>query len=171
MPSMINELVGKEVEELVASHPSALLVDPTGLKAEDSLAFRRKLHDVGAVMLQTKRRLIARSLPAAVRPHLEVGGSLAIIVGEDIAAAAKVVNDSVKAEKMVLRAGLIEGQAVDAAGAAGIASMPTKHQARALVVRALRAPAVRLAKVLRVPYVRLARAVNKHKDNQEKAAG
>ena len=169
MPSLINELIDQEVKGVLDSSNSVILVDPAGLKAAESLALRRKLHDVGASMQQTKRRLIARNLPEEVREHLN-GGSLAMVVGEDIAAAAKILNELVKEEKVALRAGFVEGQAVDAKGAAKIAELPTKHEAHAMLARALRAPAVKLTKLVRLPYVRLARALNKHKENNEESS-
>ena len=119
------------------------------------------------MMRQAKCRVIALCVPEEVREHISGPGSLAIVTGEDIAAAAKIVNERVKDEKIVIRAGVVEGQGVDAKGAAKIADLPTKTEAQAMFVRAIRAPYVKLTKIARIPYVRLARAINKHKENQE----
>ena len=167
MPSIINRLALAELERTVASAPALLLVDPSGLKAEESLQLRRDLVDAGASMQQAKARLIAKALPEDLATHLEVGGSLAIIAGEDIAAAAKVVKGLAKEDKVAVRAGLIEGRAVDARGAERFADLPTKHEARAMVARALRAPYVKLAKIAKAPYRKLARAIQAHKENQD----
>jgi len=167
MPSVINRLVHDDFKAIVDTSPSVILIDPAGLKASDSLALRRQLHDVGATMRQGKARILLKSMPNEIADNFERGGSLALVSGEDIAAAAKIINEVAKGEKLQLRGGVVEGQVVDAAGAKAIADLPTKHEARAMFVRAVRGPAVKLAKVLRLPYVRLARGLNKHKENQE----
>ena len=167
MPSIINELALADIKSAVDSAPALILVDPAGLKAEESLALRRQLSEAGASMRQAKARLIAKAVPEDLGAKFEPKGSLAVISGEDIAAAAKVINGLVKEEKVAVRAGLIEGRAVDAAAAARFADLPTKHEARALVVRALRAPYVKLAKIAKAPYRKLARAVAAHKEKQE----
>jgi large subunit ribosomal protein L10 len=167
MPSLINELAMADLKRTVESAPALILIDPTGLKAEEALALRRSLSDAGASMRQAKARILAQAVPEELGQHLRVQGSLAVISGEDIAAAAKVLNDLVKAEKVQVRAGMIEGRAVDAAGATRFADLPTKHEARAMVARALRAPYVKLAKIAKAPYRRLARALKAHQEKQE----
>ena len=168
MPSFINELVLADLRETVESAPSLILVDASGLKADESLALRRGLHDAGASMRQGKARLVAKAVPEDMAAFVSgESGSLAIVGGEDIAAAAKLLNDLAKDDKVVLRAGLIEGKAVDAKAAARFADLPTKHEARAMVARALRAPYVKLAKIAKAPYRKLARAVQAHKEKLE----
>ena len=167
MPSLINELALGEVSTVIGAAPSVILLDPAGLKAAESLELRRRLYDVGASMKQAKARLIAKALPEEVAQYLDRSGSLAVVAGEDIAAAAKIVNDLAKEEKVVLCAGLVEGKAVDAAGAKRIADLPTKHEARAMFARALRAPAVKLGRLLKAPTRRLGRALQAHKEKLE----
>ncbi|MDA3959584.1 MAG: 50S ribosomal protein L10 [Planctomycetota bacterium] len=167
MPSLINELVLNDIKQTVDSAPALILIDPTGLKAEESLILRKQLSEAGASMRQAKARLIAKAVPEDLGKNFEPKGSLAIVAGEDIAAAAKVLSGLVKDEKVAVRAGLIEGRAVDAAAAARFADLPTKHEARALVVRALRAPYVKLAKIAKAPYRKMARAIVAHKEKLE----
>ena len=137
MPSLINELALTELKGAVEEAPALILVDASGLKAEESLALRKGLSEAGANMRQAKARLLAKAVPEDVAAHLSgQGGSLAMVSGEDIAAAAKLLNDLVKDEKVTVRAGMVEGRAVDASGAARFADLPTKHEARAMVARA-----------------------------------
>ena len=167
MPSLINELALEDLKRTVDAAPALILIDPTGLKADESLTLRRNLSAAGASMRQGKARLLVKALPEELGQKVEARGSLAVVAGEDIAAAAKVLNGLVKEEKVAVRAGLIEGRAVDAAGAARFADLPTKHEARALVARALRAPYVKLAKIAKAPYRKMARAIMAHKEKQE----
>lgn len=167
MPSIINELAVRDLKATVDAAPALILIDPAGLKAGESLVLRRQLSEAGAAMRQAKARLIAQAVPQELGRNFEPKGSLAIIAGEDIAAAAKVIDELAKAEKVSFRAGLIEGRAVDAVGAARFADLPTKHEARAMVARALRAPYLKLAKLAKAPYRRLARALRAHQEKLE----
>jgi len=167
MPSLINELALEDLKQAVDAAPALILVDPAGLKADESLALRRSLSDAGASMRQGKARLVVKALPEDLGSKVDAKGSLAVVSGEDIAAAAKVLNGLAKDDKVAVRAGMIEGRAVDAAGASRFADLPTKHEARAMVARALRAPYVKLAKIAKAPYRKLARAVAAHKEKQE----
>jgi len=167
MPSIINELALADLKEAVDGAPALILIDPAGLKADESLKLRRELSEAGASMRQAKARLIAKAVPEDLGSKFEPKGSLALVAGEDIAAAAKVINGLAKEEKVSVRAGLIEGRAGDGAGAARFADLPTKHEARAMIARALRAPYVKLAKIAKAPYRKLARAVAAHKEKQE----
>ena len=74
---------------------------------------------------------------------------------EDIAAAAKIINKLAKDEKVVVRAGMIDGKAYDAKGASRIADLPTKTEAQAMFVRAMRAPLVKLGRIAKAPTRRL----------------
>lgn len=170
MPSLINELAVAELSEIAGRHPSLMLVDPAGLKASESLWLRRQLSDAGAVMRQGKARLVCRAVGEDLAAHCPADGSLAIVAAEDIAAVAKILDELVKNEKVAVRAGRVEGRAVDARTAARFADLPTKHEARALLARALRAPVVRLARLAKAPYRRLGRALQAHRDKQEEAS-
>ena len=167
MPSMINELVLKELQDQIEEAPAYIVVDPSGLKADESLAMRRKLFDTGASMKQAKARIVARAVAEEASGHCGGKGSLAVVTGEDIAAAAKVLRELAKEEKLSFKAGFIEGAALDAAGADRLADLPSKHEARIMVVKAIRAPAVKLAKVLRAPYRKFGRIVSVRKDKLE----
>ena len=167
MPSLINDFALKEIKELVDANPSLIVVDPTGLKSDESLALRKSLSDVGARMKVSKARLIQRAVPEDAAEHLKVAGSLAVIVGEDIAAAAKIVRDLAKEEKLAVRGGVVEGSALDSSGALRLADLPSRHEAQIMVVKAIRAPAVKLAKVLKAPYRKLGRAVMARKEKLE----
>ena len=91
-----------------------------------------------------------------------------LLVGaEDIAAVAKIINKLVKDEKVVVRAGMIDGKAYDAKGASRFADLPTKTEAQAMFVRAIRAPLVKLGRIAKAPTRRLGRALQAHKEKLE----
>ena len=63
-------------------------------------------------MRQAKCRVIALCVPEDVREHTGPGSLQ--LSPRNIAAAAKIVNERVKDEKIVIKAGVVEGQGVDA---------------------------------------------------------
>ena len=167
MPSMINDLALAELQSIVDENASLMLVESTNLKAEESLALRKQLFDVGASIKVAKARLVKRAVGDDVAAHVDAKGSLAIVSGEDIAAAAKIIRDLAKEEKVAVRAGKAEGTALDGQGALRLADLPSKQEARALVARAIRAPVVKLGKLLKAPYRRVGRALMAHKEKLE----
>lgn len=167
MPSLINELAVEDLKNMLEGATSLMLVDPAGLKADESLAFRKNLFDAGAQIRVAKARLVKLVLPEDLQGMLDSSGSLGVVAGEDIAAAARVVRDLAKEEKVVVCGGLAEGTALDGSGALRLADLPSKQEARAMVARAIRAPAVKLAKILKAPYRKLGRAVQARKEKLE----
>lgn len=167
MPSLINELALRDLQQVVEDSGALIVVDAAGLKADESLALRRELSDVGAAMRVAKARLVVLAVGEDLAAKLEHGGSLAVITGEDISAAAKIVNGLAKEEKLSLKAGMVEGRAVDAAGAARFADLPTKHEAQAMAVRAIRGPLVKLGRLAKAPVRRLGRAIKAHHEKLE----
>lgn len=164
MPSLIKELAYSEVQRMLKAFPGLILIDPKNLNSVESLALRRQLKGLGARIRVVKARVIRKAAPGDLSGVLKAKGSLALVGATDLAAVAKVINELAKTEKIAIRAGIMEGRAVDAAGAARFSDLPTKTQAQAMVVKALRAPTVKLARLLKAPYARLGRALKKHSD-------
>jgi large subunit ribosomal protein L10 len=148
MPSLINELALAEIQGLVDGATAVMVLDPAGLKAAESLALRRSLVKVGAKIKVAKANHVRRLFPDGLAEILDVKGSLAIVVGEDIAAAAKIVNDLVKADKVAVRGGLVEGKALGPAQAAKLADLPSREQLYGMLANVLAAPLTGLVRVL-----------------------
>lgn len=167
MPNIINELAFEEVNSIVAEHPSIILIDPTGLKAGESLKLRRDLHQAGARMKLAKASLVRRAVPEEVAGKIEGKGSLALVGGEDIAAAAKVLKELEKEEKLSFRAGFIDGSALDGKEAKKLADLPGRQELYGMLCNVLAAPMVGLARVLNEVPTSMVRVVQAIKDNKE----
>ena len=114
-----------------------------------------------------KPRLASCSRPLQKACDVVPAGGSRIVGAEDIAAVAKIINKLAKDEKVVVRAGMIDGKAYDAKGAARFADLPTKTEAQAMVLRAMRAPVVKLGRIAKAPTRRLGRALQAHKEKLE----
>ena len=166
MPSVINEFLISEVQDVIDGDNAVLLVDPTGLKADESLKLRKDLHGVGAKMKVAKASLVRSAAPEDLRGLLEAKGSVGVVSGEDIGAAAKIIRDLVKDEKIVVRAGLIEGKALDDKSAQKLADLPSKDQLRGMLVNVLAAPMTNLARVIQEVPTSFVRVLSAIKDKQ-----
>lgn len=158
MPSLIKELMLNEVAAVIKSANAIILVDASKLNAEDAIAFRTKLRKAGAKLKVAKAAVVYRALPADLAKVAPPAGPIGLVcTGEDIAAAAKLVNELVKEEKVKLKAAVLEGKALDAKQAKTLADLPTREQAAVLLVRTLNAPLVQLVRIANAKPTELAR--------------
>ena len=166
MPSLINELIFEEVKSIVDEGDSLLLIDPAGLKAEESLALRKELNSVGARMKVAKRRVVRHVVGEEVQPFLDGKGTVGVVSASDIAAAAKIINALVKDEKVTVRAGVVEGRALDGKAAAGLASLPSKEELQAKLLGTLQAPMGNFVRLLNEVPSSFARLLAAYRDEK-----
>jgi len=148
MPSMINDLLLKEVKALVEANPSFIVFDPSKLKSNEQLKLRRDLLGAGAKMKVTKVNLLRIAVPASAAKILEGKSTVALVAASDMIAAAKIIADLEREQKVSLKGGLMDGQVLDSAGVKKLASMPGKQALRGMLVNVLAAPIVGFARVI-----------------------
>jgi large subunit ribosomal protein L10 len=148
MPSFINEALLKDVAGLVKANPSLILVDSSRLNAADTLKLRKNLHDAGAKMKVAKVNLLRRAVPQEAVKLLDGKTPVSLVSAKDMIAAAKILADLEKEEKVRLKGGLMDGQVIDPATVKKLASMPSKEVLRGMLVNLLAAPLVGLARVI-----------------------
>jgi large subunit ribosomal protein L10 len=165
MPSLINELMLAEIGEVVRGAQALILVDASRLNSEDAIKFRVNLRKVGARLKLAKSAVIYRVLPEGTEKSVPKSGPIGLIVaGGDIAAAAKLVNELVKEEKVKLKGGILEGKPLDAKQAAKLADLPTREQANAMLVRVLNSPLVQLVRIANAKPTELVRVLKVKSD-------
>ncbi len=169
MPSLINELMLAEVTLVAKTAQAIILIDASKLNAQDAIAFRTKLRAVGAKLKVAKAAVIYRVLPAELGKIAPASGPVGMVcTGEDIAAAAKIINELAKEEKVKLKGGVMEGKALDAAAAKALANLPTRDQANAMLVRVLTSPLVQLVRIANVKPTELVRVLKVKADEGAK---
>jgi large subunit ribosomal protein L10 len=160
MPSLIKELMLAEIAEVVKTANALILVDASKLNAADAIAFRAKLRTAGAKLKMAKAAVLYRALPAELAKVAPPAGPIGLIcTGEDIAAAAKLINELVKEEKIKLRGAVLEGKCLDAKAAKSLADLPTREQAGVMLLRVLSAPLVQLVRIANVKPTELVRVL------------
>jgi large subunit ribosomal protein L10 len=115
-----------------------LVVSPTGLTPIEANVFKKKLFNKGNSFNVVKNTLFAKALKDAGMPELETlsGGTHAVVfVQEDIAGTAKELKEFIKTtgQKLEIKAGILDGQALTAEQVDQLAEMPTKQESIAMI--------------------------------------
>jgi large subunit ribosomal protein L10 len=156
---------------------TAVLADYRGMTVGQMRDLRTKLRGGGIEMVVVKNTLARRAAKAAGYEPLsaELVGPIAMLFAdEDVSAPARILNDYIKANrKMVIKAGLLEGQLIKADAVTELADLPSREVLLSRLLGAMQAPLGNLASVLQAPITKLARtldAVRSQKESQTPAA-
>jgi large subunit ribosomal protein L10 len=156
---------------------TAVLADYRGMTVGQMRDLRTKLRGGGIDMVVVKNTLARRAAKAAGYEPLsaELVGPIAMLFAvEDVSAPARILNDYIKANrKMVIKAGLLEGQLIKADAVTELADLPSREVLLSRLLGAMQAPLGNLASVLQAPITKFARtldAVRSKKESQSPAA-
>jgi large subunit ribosomal protein L10 len=156
---------------------TAVLADYRGMTVGQMRDLRTKLRGDGIEMVVVKNTLARRAAKAAGYEPLsaELVGPIAMLFAdEDVSAPARILNDYIRANrKMVIKAGLLEGQVIRAEAVTELADLPSREVLISRLLGAMQAPLGNLASVLQAPITKFARtldAVRTQKESQSPAA-
>ena len=156
---------------------TAVLADYRGMTVGQMRDLRTKLRGGGIEMVVVKNTLARRAAKAAGYEPLsaELVGPIAMLFAvDDVSAPARILNDYIRANrKMVIKAGLLEGQIIKADAVTELADLPSREILLSRLLGAMQAPLGNLASVLQAPLTKFARtldAVRAQKESQSPAA-
>ena len=141
-----------EISDLLNGAASAVAVDYRGLTVAQDTELRKQLREAGVTYKVYKNTLIRRAAEgtdfAALDPHLE--GPTAIAVSkEDATAPARILAEfAKKADKLEIKAGVVEGTYYDAKGMQAISSIPSREVLLGRLFGSMKSPIANLARVL-----------------------
>src|SRR5947208_6350880 len=164
---LVGELKAKMEKSVIA-----IAVGYKNINAEATVKLRKTFRDNKVdykVVKNTLARLAAKGTPLEKFTET-LDGPNAIILGyDDVVAPAKVLRDVLKEQggKMTVKAGVVQGNLVDARGLAALADMPGLPELRGMLAAMISAPASRLVRLLNTPGSQLARVLQA---KSEKAA-
>ncbi len=149
------ELKQPIVEEISASiqdAQSVVLVDYRGLTVEQDTQLRKNLREAGVVYKVYKNTFMTRAFKDTVfeglTQYLE-GPSAVAISAEDATAPARLLSEfAKKADKLEIKAGVVEGTVYDAKGIASIASIPSRDVLISRLLGSLQSPITNFARVM-----------------------
>jgi large subunit ribosomal protein L10 len=155
---------------------TAVLADYRGMTVGQMRELRSKLRGGGIEMIVVKNTLARRAARAAGYEPLtaELVGPIAMLfAADDVSAPARILNEFIRANrKMVIKAGLLEGQVIKADAVTELADLPSREILLSRLLGAMQAPLGSLASILQSPLSTLARtidAVRAQKESQSPA--
>ncbi len=149
----LKQPVVEEISANIKDAQSVVLVDYRGLTVEQDTELRRTLREAGVTYKVYKNTLMARAFKGTafegLAPYLE-GPSAAAISTEDATAPARVLAEfAKKADKLEIKAGVVEGNLYDAQGMATIASIPSRDVLLSRLLGSMQSPITNFARVLK----------------------
>jgi len=151
------EIAVSEIQERFTRMSSAVFVDFTGMTVAELSNLRGKFRERGVEYKVLKNTLVKKALEG----QSFVGGLSGALKGatgvawsfEEPSAAARVVKDFVKEnEKLKIKGGLMDGAVLDAKAVENqLASLPSKDEARALLLATFNAPAESFVRLINAP--------------------
>jgi len=170
MPSFVNKMVLRELTTSLKDSDSMVVVSLDGLTVAESEEFRNSLAEGGVRLHMVRNSLAKLALKdcGVEVPDDVFKGNVAIAVGqaEHAIHAAKIVkqSDARKDGKLDFRAGLLDGEVLDAKSTLKLADVPDKNTLRAMILGVLSAPARQLVSVINAPNSALVRVIQAHVD-------
>ena len=146
--------VVEEMKEKLQSAQGAVFVGFSGLSVADVTKLRRKFREGGVeykVVKNTLTRIAADELGFNDLDAVLEGPTAIAYSAEDTVAPAKILKDFIKetkTEALTVKAGIADGQVIDAAAVEALASLPSREELLAKLVGSMQAPISGLVNVL-----------------------
>jgi large subunit ribosomal protein L10 len=150
----------EELKTRLRGAKTVVLTEYRGLTVQQLGDLRKQLRGVSAQYKVVKNRLARLAVSstdlASLSPHLK--GPTALVVSKDDAVAvAKALTTFTKTNQaLTIKAGYVDGQALDAAGLRALADLPSRDALRSQLVAALQGPLAQLVGLLTAPQRELA---------------
>jgi large subunit ribosomal protein L10 len=166
-----------ELHDRFTRATSVFVAEYRGLDVASVDALRARMRAAGAGAFEYRvakntllRRAAEGSTGAALVEHFTGPTAVAFSFGDPAKLAKMLVEYGKDKAPFKLRAAVVEGQALDAAEIAVLATLPSLDELRGKLIGILQAPAAQLARLLAAPGAQIARVVGAHQ-RQLEAAG
>ena len=141
-----------EISAHIKDAQSVVLVDYRGLTVEQDTALRKNLREAGVVYKVNKNTFMNFAFKGTqfegLSEYLEGPNAIAIST-EDATAPARILAEFAKtADKLEIKAGVVEGTTYDAKGIATIASIPSREVLISRLLGSLQSPVTNFARVI-----------------------
>ena len=142
-----------EISANIKDAQSVVLVDYRGLTVEQDTQLRKNLREAGVTYKVYKNTFMTRAFKdtafEGLSQYLE-GPSAVAISTEDATAPARVLAEFAKnADKLEIKAGVVEGTVYDAKGISAIASIPSREVLISRLLGSMQSPVTNFARVIK----------------------
>ncbi len=157
------QIIIDQLLERVNQSPFVLVVDYNGMTVPQFGELRNRLTETGAECHVAKNTHMKRVFTEAGLPDLgdELVGQTAFVTGEsDVCAAAKAIKNFTREFKLPkLKAGVLDGEALDAEQVTALADLPPRDVLLGQLLATINAPATKLLRTINEPGASLARVI------------
>lgn len=148
----LKQPIVEEISASIKDAQSVVLVDYRGLTVEQDTQLRKNLREAGVSYKVYKNTMMNFAFKGTefegLAPYLE-GPSAVAISTDDATAPARVLAQFAKtANKLEIKAGVVEGTVYDAQGIASIASIPSRDVLISRLLGSLQSPITNFARVM-----------------------
>ena len=148
----LKQPVVQEITDLLNGAATAVVVDYRGLTVEQDTRLRKALREAGVTHKAYKNTMIRLATKGtefeALDPDLEGPTALAVSKDDATAAARVLFNFAKTADKLELKAGIVEGVYYDTNGIKAIAAIPSKEELLGRLLGSMQSPITNFARVL-----------------------
>lgn len=149
----LKQPIVEEISANIKDAQSVVLVDYRGLTVEQDTELRKTLREAGVTYKVYKNTMMVRAFKGtdfeALNPYLE-GPSAAAISTTDATAPARVLAEfAKKADKLEIKAGVVEGTLYDAKGMQAIANIPSREVLISRLLGSMQSPIANFARVIK----------------------
>ena len=141
------------IAEDVKDAQSVVLVDYRGLTVAQDTELRKQLREAGIIYKVCKNTMMKRAFEgtefAGLEQYLE-GPSAIAISKDDATAPARIICKFAKtADKLEVKAGVVEGQVYDMAGIQSLAAIPSREELLSKLLGSIQSPIANFARVIK----------------------
>jgi len=141
-----------EISANIKDAASVVLVDYRGLTVEQDTALRKQLREAGVTYKVYKNTLMNFAFKGTdcegLAPYLEGPSAIAISTTDATAPARVLAKFAKTADKLEIKAGVVEGTTYDAAGIGAIAKIPSREELLGRLLGSMKSPITNFARVL-----------------------
>ena len=141
------------IAEDVKDACSVVLVDYRGLTVAQDTELRKQLRDAGIIYKVCKNTMMKRAFEGTqfegLAQYLE-GPSAMAVCKEDATAAARILCKFAKdADKLEVKAGVVEGKVYDEAGVKALSTIPSREELLSKLLGSIQSPIANFARVIK----------------------
>ena len=142
-----------EIYEAIKDAQSVVLVDYRGLTVEQDTALRKQLREAGINYKVYKNTMMNFAFKGtdfeALAPYLEGPSAIAISTTDATAPAREIAKFAKTADKLEIKAGVVEGTVYDAKGMAAISQIPSREELLSRLLGSMQSPIANFARVMK----------------------
>ena len=148
----LKQPIVNEISDSIKDAQAVVLVNYSGLTVEQDTVLRKEIRESGVQYKVYKNTMLNFAIKGTefepLSQHLEGPSAIAISKTDATAPARIVANFAKKAEKLEIKAGVVEGNYYDAKGMTAIANVPSREVLLGKLLGSIQSPIANFARVI-----------------------